>query len=42
MQSADSVDWRSKGAVGPVRTQDGCGSCWAMSAAASIEGALAV
>ncbi|XP_055602893.1 cathepsin O-like [Uranotaenia lowii] len=36
------VDWREKGVIGPVKSQGGCGACWAISVLDTISSISAI
>ena len=41
-EAADSIDWKELGMVSPVSYQVTCGSDWALSAVAAVEGAYGI
>ncbi|MQM02136.1 hypothetical protein Taro_034902 [Colocasia esculenta] len=41
-QPQASIDWRDMGAVTQVKNQEGCASCWAFTAVATVEGINAI
>jgi len=39
---AAALDWRTQGVVNPIKDQGQCGSCWAFSAAGTVESSYAI
>lgn len=42
LSEASAIDCRTKGKVGPIKNQGGCGSCWTFAGTASFEGHYAI